>query len=287
MKVCAGVVTYNPNILRLRENFNSISIQVSQIFVVDNNSKNIGEIEEVINEYSNIILIKNRRNEGIAYALNRILINSYKQGFKWVLTLDQDSICNNDLVEEYVKRLSNDQIGMLCSNINDLNLGILEGIEDNIDKEVDFCITSGSLLSVKAWKEVGGFDNELFIDRVDTDMCYSLVNKGYKIVKISYTGLIHEIGSGKVIKVLGKNIYLYNHSDFRRYYINRNAIIISKRYAKTTLIHEIFYLLNRTILILIYEDNKAKKLYSGMKGIIDGLTFKHPRKIYCNEERYK
>ena len=45
---CAGIVTYNPDITRLVENINAIYNQVDNVIIVDNNSKNIAEIEQTI-----------------------------------------------------------------------------------------------------------------------------------------------------------------------------------------------------------------------------------------------
>lgn len=286
--ICVGIVTYNPDISRLKQNFDSISNQAEVIYVADNASNNIKDIQELIYNYENIILLRNEANKGIAYALNKIIITSKRNGFKWVLTLDQDSICEKDIINEYKKRVLNKNIGMLCCKIQDINLGELNKFEknDGQDEFVEFCITSGSAISVKAWECVGGFDNELFIDRVDTDICYALLKNNYKIIQIPYKGLVHEIGTGKAINVLGKEIYLYNHSPIRRYYISRNSIIMSKRYGKTTIVHELKYLLSRMILILFYEDQKWHKFYNSLCGIIDGLRRKSNRNSYCNNIEY-
>lgn len=49
--VCAGIITYHPDIVRLRENVNAVIDQVQEIFIVDNGSENLKEIEALIEDY--------------------------------------------------------------------------------------------------------------------------------------------------------------------------------------------------------------------------------------------
>lgn len=67
MKYIAGIVLYNPDLGRLKENIESICKQVDKVILIDNGSDNIREIEDLIKEYLNCILLKNGENMGIAY----------------------------------------------------------------------------------------------------------------------------------------------------------------------------------------------------------------------------
>ena len=78
MKYIAGIVLYNPDLGRLKENIESICKQVDKVILIDNGSDNIREIEDLIKEYLNCILLKNGENMGIAYALNQILKYAYE-----------------------------------------------------------------------------------------------------------------------------------------------------------------------------------------------------------------
>lgn len=83
MKYIAGIVLYNPDLGRLKENIESICKQVDKVILIDNGSDNIREIEDLIKEYLNCILLKNGENMGIAYALNQILKYAYENDVKW------------------------------------------------------------------------------------------------------------------------------------------------------------------------------------------------------------
>ena len=70
--VCAGVVTYNPDIKILQKNLQALSPQVQDVFVVDNGSDNIHDIENLIGGFNNLTIFSNPKNLGIAQALNKL-----------------------------------------------------------------------------------------------------------------------------------------------------------------------------------------------------------------------
>ena len=71
--ILAGITLFNPDVARLEENISSIYGQVDRVICVDNGSDNIKNIEDcVLNNWKNITIIKNGKNEGIAKALNQM-----------------------------------------------------------------------------------------------------------------------------------------------------------------------------------------------------------------------
>ena len=73
-------------------------------------------------------------------------------------------------------------MGSLCPQCVDRNFKSELNNEDVI--EVDKCITSASLVPVSAWNDVGGFNEELFIDFVDHDFCAKLKEHGLSLIHI-------------------------------------------------------------------------------------------------------
>ena len=65
-KIYAGIVTFNPEIIRLKQNIDAISPQLKEVVLFDNGSKNIKQIKKLIEEYNNVFLIEGRTNKGIA-----------------------------------------------------------------------------------------------------------------------------------------------------------------------------------------------------------------------------
>ena len=89
--ILAGITLFNPDVARLEENISSIYGQVDRVICVDNGSDNIKNIEDcVLNNWKNITIIKNGKNEGIAKALNQMFEFAIEQQYEYVLTTHID-----------------------------------------------------------------------------------------------------------------------------------------------------------------------------------------------------
>lgn len=97
-RIYAGIVSYNPDLLRLKENISSIQQQVP-VIVFDNGSRNIIAIQKLISDFSEVQLIRSKKNIGIAAALNQLMQWGYENKFDWMLSLDQDSVCEKILLK--------------------------------------------------------------------------------------------------------------------------------------------------------------------------------------------
>lgn len=266
-RIAAGIVTYNPDIVRLQENVLAIKPQVELVYIFDNGSLNGTELQSLICD--KVILIKNDENKGIAYALNRLFERAREDEFEWLLTLDQDSICANSFIERVRDKM--DYADSITTWRRDNNYHTTEMTEDNKIKEVDRCITSGNLVRINAWEQINGFNERLFIDMVDVDFCFRLREKGKKIVRIGFYGLEHQMGDGTQFKLLGKNIYIGNYSAFRKYYIARNMVYVIKKYN----LHHHYYSYKRLMLLFLHalfmEKEKRKRCRALIKGVRDGF----------------
>lgn len=269
--ICAGIVLYNPDIERLKENIYGIYDQVDLIILVDNNSENIEDVQKEVCKHENIKLIKNEINLGIASALNQIMEFGEKNNFNWVLTLDQDSICPKNLIAEYNKYIDINDVAIICPKIIDINRPIKED-ECIVDyKFIDKCITSASLTNVEIWKKISGFDEKMFIDMVDFDYCRRVTLNNFKILRVNNVSILHEIGNITQHKILGLSFIAHNHSSFRKYYIARNIIYFERKHKlhKTKLI-EYLRILKLMLISILFEKNKIEKIKMILKGTIDG-----------------
>lgn len=272
MKILAGIVLYNPELKRLMQNINAILPQVDKVICIDNGSKNLKDLKEKLP--IKIDVIENVKNEGIAFALNQIAEYAYCYGYDWFLTLDQDSVCMKNLIENYKKYIHISSIGLLACSIKDRNFDDTAK-KINTISEVDECITSASLCKTEAIINVGCFDSEMFIDSVDFDICMNLREHGYKICKIGYVGLLHEVGHGKNVSFLWKKRVVYNHSALRNYYMARNRFYMLRKYPKKiSMIKTICKEVESEILILLYEKDKSKKIKARHMGVRDAFNNK-------------
>ena len=133
--ICAGIVSYNPCKERLMDNIKSIISQVAYVIIVDNGSANYTQFSAQLSVLGDkIIIIRNTDNKGIACALNQIMEQGEILGATWVLTLDQDSICPTNLIQEYEKHsqflsslnVKNENVGIICPIIHDRSAGLIE-----------------------------------------------------------------------------------------------------------------------------------------------------------------
>ena len=275
MKVVAGIVLFNPTLNRLKENIVAISSQVDELIFFDNGSKNIRDIEKLIKKMRiKGKVIYSESNGGIAYALNRISQLAIQEGFDWLLTLDQDTVVFPGLIKEYSKKIEDlPHLGQLTCDFIDRNRK-----EKRIKKydahaeEVKYCITSGALLNLNAYQKTDGFDEYMFIDKVDDEMCCALRKAGFKTYKIGICGFIQEIGHLTKHHFLYKTVYTNNYPPIRYYYMSRNSLYIAKKYPKEE--KQIKYLMNNFKLlckVMLYEKNKREKLKAILKGTYEGI----------------
>ncbi len=274
MKVCCGIVSYNPNIRLLKKNIIAVKDQVDTIFIVDNGSKNLEEEKKLVKSLDlNIKLIINSKNKGIAAALNQLLSTAYELSYSWILTLDQDSVCPPDLIRKLGKfRTISNNIGIITPIIFDRNVGVIGHKTSKAYKDVRTCITSGALTNVLAWEKVGGFDEKMFIDSVDLEYCYRLRKCGFRIIQVSSVRLNHSIGKARYCKFLFWKFKNTEHSAMRDFYIAQNNIYYPrKHHLIIRLVRGNYRNIKNILIILIYESNKKKKIHAVIRGWKQGF----------------
>lgn len=271
-QICAGIVTYNPNVQRLKENICAIIQQVDTLYVLDNGSSNKPDIYKLCLEYNNLVYIDNTRNEGIASALNKLATFAEHDGFKWIIYIDQDSICANNIVNAYYRYINITNLAILCPIIHDRNMhesiptcNEIEAIHTASD-----VITSGSCINIAILKKLGGFDERLFIDFVDTDYNQRVIEAGYTILRIKSIYILHEVGKISFLRIGPLVIICTNHSAIRRYYMVRNRLYYKRKYfGYLAYLKEKIRLILGGIKIILFENDKIDKTIAMIKGIKD------------------
>lgn len=277
--VLAGIVTYNPDLGRLKANLDAICNQVAEVAIIDNGSRNKNEICSYAERYANVTVTGNKSNRGIAAALNQIGDIADKKGYDYFLTLDQDSVADESLVEALQLPFIDEKVGATCPYINRKN----DFVAEDRTEEVKFAITSGELVKTSVWKEVGGFWEFLFIDEVDHEFSYQIRRRDYTIIKTHAVAINHIIGEPFSKKVLGHQFNPTNHSAFRRYYIARNDVIMQHLFPeeKEPFSHRYRMLVRIVISILFCEEEKMAKIGAILKGIRDAVIWTNRNKEIC------
>ena len=198
--------------------------------------------------------------------------------YKWAVTLDQDSILERDTVDKLTRTsyFFDSKTAIVAARYidkeqsrNHTNLPF----EENL-----YAITSGGIVRISAWKEVEGFDEQLFIDNVDNDFNQRLHGLGYNIIQANRITFQHSLGDPvpnrpflKKILMIKKELSPTDHSAFRQFYISKNGIIMAKRYYKPVLL-QIFRVIANTRQILLFR-SPIKKILASYRGIIAGLRY--------------
>lgn len=247
IKVCAGIVLYNPEIERLKKNIAGIIDQVDILYVFDNCSSNIIEIEQMLQPYKKIVLIRSKKNEGIAVAVNRMVDAALKDGCKWFLALDQDSVCPSNMILEFSKYTGVEKVAIICPRPFDVRKAAIDDTKEPRTKYeyVQYAITSGSFLNLDIFKRIGSFDEFLFVGLIDTDYCMRVNINEYCIIRCNNVIMDQEFGEitpsrfekifvriGKTlhIKLILKLAYKRKVSPMRVYYATRNQLYFIKKY---------------------------------------------------------
>lgn len=271
-KICAGIVSYNPSIEILALNINSILPQVEQVYVIDNGSENINEIK---NNFSKVVdIIENNENRGIATALNQMCEIAYNNNFEWILTLDQDTICPNNIISCMDIFTDKPDIGIICPDVK-YDGWPQKKESSNKDFEIVYaCMTSASLTNIFAWKKVNGFEEEYFIDYVDNEFCMKLALNGYKVFRTFSCSINHQLGISGEKKIFGK-IYVRftKHNPLRFYYMSRNNYVFIKKYKRhLSVMKEYCKLIYILLKGILFADNKRETMKYIFKGICDGYN---------------
>jgi rhamnosyltransferase len=250
---------------------------VERIYVVDNTEKKFfnSALFDSIKKLEKVSYIANYDNYGIAKALNQAVGAAQKDGFEYILTMDQDSVVEEKHIEKLfaiVRKngLDLSKIGII-SPFHKTHSGCVNTETEEITDKL-MVMTSGNLLNIDAYNKIGGFWEELFIDRVDHEYCLRLSINKYRVVQVNTVFLEHPVGKMTEHVLFHKTYFATNHPPIRRYYISRNALHVAKRYKnafpeysefeKKLFFHDIKR-------IVFFESDKIKKIQMIIKGYND------------------
>ena len=270
MKYAAVVIWFNPTLKNI-ENLNSLISSVDKIYISDNSINSNETLIDNIPLREKFIYIPNYDNLGIATAQNEACQRALIDGYDWVLFMDQDSSFETSL-NTYISLVENYYSQNRCIAIFSPNTYPYKDTEQFVEQ----VISSGSIVKLSAWKECGGFLDKLFIDEVDTEFCWRIRKCGYSICRLNQIKMMHVIGTPFIIKILGKECTIQNHSYIRTYYVIRNRLyMIHTYFSFKVLFTYTKYNLRDLFYILFFEKDKIRKIDSYFKGMIDFVLSKY------------
>ena len=290
--VAAVVVTYYPDVEALRSLMTTLVEQCGQVIVVDNDS-NLNHEVLGFSHLPNVHWILLGSNMGVAKAHNVGINKAKALSGSHVLLMDQDSFPEGDMVERLLKTEE-----MLLSTgkeiaavgpvqVDSRNGGKAPFISTEgltVEKlycddqaiqwcRADFIISSGSLISMEVFDNIGLMEEPLFIDCVDIEWGFRAASKGYQCFGAFDAKMQHAIGD-KPLSLFGKQITL--HSPLRHYYFYRNLIVLCKRpYPKTAWkVHVLFKAALQFLIFSTLTDRRREHFSMIAKGVYHGFSNK-------------
>ncbi len=277
---CAVIVTYFPDddiIHRLAK----IQEQVHSIIIVDNASSiHCLSILRNFSKAPEITLIENNKNMGLGKALNQAASLAIESGYEWILIFDQDTTVHPDifsiLASIYVS--GNGTFLILGSNYYDNSrkrpFKKCNQKSGKLFIKRRTVITSGTLLNLSLYINIGGFREDYFIDSIDHEYCLRIRSQGLPIAMSCKIIMSHTIGQADSTK---KPIITFEHPAFRKYYMARNTILTIKQYWLREPVWSFLQLARLSIelvSIVFIEDNKKNKAFAFFCGITDAIKNK-------------
>ena len=233
-EIAAVTVLYGPD----ADVFNSVAsyaTQVGKCFLVDNSPEPLsdatfGRLDSGWFAYEHL-----GTNVGSAAGLNYGIRAAQREGYRFALLMDQDSGCRPDMVKELLEVYLTQEpnrppVALVCPVYCNDPTSVPGEKGGQVD--VELCITSGSLIDVKIWQSLSGFDEQLFVDYVDHDYCLKVRASGCRIVRCGsahldhHTGKLRQIGLGR----FGRAISVHNPE--RLFYMTRNGFVLRARYGR-------------------------------------------------------
>ncbi|MCK9374075.1 MAG: glycosyltransferase family 2 protein [Sulfuricurvum sp.] len=262
------VVLYHPD-LSLLHNIDSYLESLDLLIAVDNSEHKQLEILEILQKNPKIRYVDNHGNQGIAHALNVGASIATEMGYRWLLTMDQDSAATEGMIAELV-RYTDDNVSIVSPF--HANAYFPQSLSSEPFSPVLTTMTSGNLLNLQIHQKLGGFLEELFIDYVDNEYCLRSNLHGYAVIQANRAVLHHNLGDLKRHRFLWKRFFSTNHSPIRRYYAFRNRLKIIELYQKafpqSCNVEKSRFLVD-LIVVLFYEKQKFAKFKMMVRGSLD------------------
>lgn len=198
--VMAVVVSYNPILPLLRENLQALFSQLDRVVLMDNGSQNIDEVRTLLQQFERLQLVENGENLGLPVNYNRAARIAHDEGFAWLLTMDQDTIIPDGMIDAFLQYESLENVAVIGPVMCDVSRESIDEIRATLPDEPyayinEFsCISSASMNRIETLLKLGGFDEKLFIDWVDIDYCKNAKVHGYDILRVNSCIARHQIG---------------------------------------------------------------------------------------------
>jgi rhamnosyltransferase len=284
--VCAVVVTFQPDRDVLLDLMKSVGPQVQAVVVVDNDSD--PNLIQGVEQFANVLA--QRSNVGLATAQNIGIDWARDQGHSHVLLLDQDSVPDEGMVAALVRVSSelageNRNVAAVGPTFHDLREpreAPFERIGFPLSRKIrcegqrsvrcDFLIASGALIPIAVLDDVGGMDDDLFVDNVDLEWSFRARARGYELHGVCSATMGHRLGGDRKAILFGARVNVI-HPPMRLYYIMRNRTLLYRMRAtpRTWIAQDVLRVPLKFLIFAALIEPRRRNASMMLRGLRDGL----------------
>lgn len=208
--LCAGLTVYRPNASLLLALLDSLT--ASKVFCLLHIDGPIGEainpeLWNGLRRRRDIGVLEPVGRLGVGGGLNRLCQEARRRDMQRILLLDQDSTVGSSLPGELMKSFDALQnAGLRPAAVGAMPIAPEREITQPPryptkrrklgTREASYLITSGSLIDLAAFEEIGPFRTDYFIDAIDIEWSFRARATGYTLWVSDTAQLPHRIGQG-------------------------------------------------------------------------------------------
>ena len=269
--IATAVVLYCPDSAAI-ERLKTYSEFVDLLIVIDNTDR--ADLSALFEPLPAVVYAALGENKGIANALNIAAGIAMSKQFPWLMMLDQDSTLQLQMysvVKESIAKINGTDVALLSPVQVTKQSDFRVVLAQQLHREISRAMTSGSTLSLAAYRECGPFEDKLFIDHVDNEYCLRLRRAKFKIIQMAHAVLDHSLGEVRTTQFAGMRFEYVSHKPFRSYYFVRNGLYVGFKYFGSSprfLTCLCFQLVKDVCKAILFQDEKTSRL----KMMLLGLT---------------
>ncbi|MGZ3612112.1 MAG: glycosyltransferase family 2 protein [Ktedonobacteraceae bacterium] len=298
------IVTYNPDSAAFSSLVTRLLGSPVAIYVVDNWFSD--EVTQTLREIcqthqEKITFIPLDENYGIAKAINCGIESARADQHKYAMLFDQDSLPQQGLMEELQTvtaklAASNERVAAIGPRLYDprsatyfrfglLKWGMWQRVGCNCGNgdliRCEFINSSGSLLFLRHWEQIGSFCEEFFIDHVETEWYMRVRKLGLECYGFCSCGHIeHHMGDDVCRYWFGKWRFMPRRPPQRHYTIVRNGIWMWRlnHTPIAWITNSVMKIMFTLVYFSLFDREGKKQFYAILKGIRDGLFHRSYKK---------
>lgn len=283
--LAAGVVLFQPNRDVLERLLDAVEPCVNVIYLFVN-AIGDAEVFAALAGRAKTRLIVSQVNFGIGEALNVIVLHAALDGIAQVVLFDQDSSPTPDVVPRLrTAWQALADAGQTPAVVGPRLVAPAEGgykapryfpqpgrAAIGSKRPVRFVPTSGSLISVEAFRRIGAFRGDYFIDAIDLEWCFRAWGTGFSCWCAETVPMVHTVGEG-VLEARALAVKTPLQRDFRFETYVRNTVYGFRltHIPASWKLRQAVYLALQFLAVAYATGFRASVMRRFGKGLVDGL----------------